>query len=203
MAKEWCNEAERYLIQHWSSARLMEQAMESVRKKYTGVFQRVVETLQRTRKEFDHTGVFVTQFWGDGFVFLSRTAWKRREKQWPPPGFYIGNLRLELLCAEDEPPPYAGIRIPAKGRDVDTKALTNAVRKLLTEKERKRCPIQQEDGNYPLYYDLPETRADLLDMLLDGEADRFVDCMVSHLELLARFTPVLDKLLASKTAGRK
>ncbi len=207
MAKQWCNEAERYLIQNWPSARLMEKAMESVRKEYKGVFERALEALQQSGKDFDNPGIFVTQFWGRGFVFLNMTAWMRNKKIWPPPGFYIENLRLELLCDKDEAVPYASIWLPAKKNGVDPaearKAILEAAQQLLTEEERALCLKGQEEDDYPLYYDLPEPKDQLLKMLLDGDAQPFVDCMVGHLDLLARFTPVIDKLLGVAAAGQE
>lgn len=184
----------------------MEQAMESVRKSYADLFARVLEAFKETHKELDHVHAYVTQFWGLGYIFLSRNAWVGKTYKHMPPGFYIENLRLELLCAEDQPAPYASIWVPMKktglGPDKARQAIGMAAERLLTNQERQFCLKQQEDDDYTLSYELPESREELIKMLLDGEADRFVGCMVSHLELLARFTPVLDKLLVARKPGR-
>ncbi|HUT34320.1 MAG TPA: hypothetical protein VNE39_12615 [Planctomycetota bacterium] len=180
--------------------------MESIRKEYKGIFERAVDALQQSGKAFDNPGVFVTQFWGRGYVFLNRTAWMRNKKIWPPPGFYIENLRLELLCDKDEPAPYASIWLPAKKTGVDLsearKAIVEAAQQLLTKEECERCLKQQEEVEYPLYYDLPEPKDQLLEMLVKGDGQSFVDCMVGHLDLLARFTPVVDKLLGVAAGGQ-
>jgi len=150
--KEWCNEAERYLIQNWPSARLMEKAMESIRKDYKGIFERVLEAVLQSGNEFDNPGVFVTQFWGSGYVFLNRTAWLRNKKIWPPPGFYIENLRLELLCDKDGPAPYASIWLPAKKTGVDPaearKAILEAVQQF-PEEEARALPEGAGRGRVP------------------------------------------------------
>jgi len=179
--------------------------MENIRKKYKGIFERVVDALQQGGKEFDYPGIFVTQFWCSGYVFLSKTAWMRGKKIWPPPGFYVEHLRLELLCDRDEPAPHASIWLPAKKTGVDPgqarQAILKAAPQWLTEDEQSRCLKQPEDEDYLLCHDLPEGRDRLLQMLVEGDAQPFVDCMVSHMELLSRFTPVLDKLLVGGKSG--
>lgn len=111
MAKSWCNEAESYLVQHWPPACLMEETMQGVRKKYTGVFARAVETVRLNHQDFDDYSV------------------------------------------------------------------------------RKRRGASA----------LPQER--LLEMLVEGDAQPFVDYMVRHLGLLVRFTPVVDRLLAGGKDG--
>jgi hypothetical protein len=202
--KEWCNEAERYLIEHWSLACHMEEAMQSVRKKYMAVFDRVVETVRKNHEDLDDYSNRMTYANEDGCVLLTKSAWREKQKWWPP-GFYIEELRPELLFDTDGPAPYASIWVPAKKTGIDPaearKAIIEAAPQCLSEDERARCLKQPEDLDYLLCYDLPEPKDELLKMLLEGDAQPFVDCMVRHLDLLARFTPVVDKLLVGGRGG--
>ncbi|HPD17121.1 MAG TPA: hypothetical protein PLE19_19430 [Planctomycetota bacterium] len=178
--------------------------MQDVRKKYVAVFDRVVETVRKNHEDFDDYSNRMTYANEDGFVLLTKSAWREKQK-WPPPGLWIENLRPELLFDTDGPVPYAGIWVPAKKTGVDSrkarKAIVGAALHCLSEDEQARCLKQPEDEDYLLCYDLPEERDRLLQMLLEGDAQSFVDCMVGHLDLLARFTPVVDKLLGVAPGG--
>jgi hypothetical protein len=198
MPKLMFNEAERYLLKNWSDARSLEESMKRVREKYTGLCEKVAEAVKTKHPELDLNRVGVTLPWGHGFLFSSPTAWEARINDGP--GFLITNLGLEVLGSDDEPPPRAAIWIkPARKAGVDLaqarKALVSAAETVLTPEERDLCLKERGDRDSVLFYDLPETRQQLLEMLLEGDAQRFVDCMVSHIELLARFTPALDKIL--------
>ncbi|MCX5674787.1 MAG: hypothetical protein NTX87_07250 [Planctomycetota bacterium] len=205
MAKELFNEAELYLVRQWPSAQLMEESMDKVRKKYASLCQRTVEAFQATHKELDNSQVFVTQFWASGYAGTGRVAWRHGKGN---PGFYIDNLRLEVLTDETEEAPYAYIWLdkPQKG-SVDfakaRKTIQSAASKLLTQEELRRCSMDDPDEGCPLYYDLPESRHDLLGMLTEADGQRFADCLTAHMELLARFTPVLDEILLKGNAAKQ
>jgi len=199
MAKERFNEAERYLIRQWSSARLLEESMERVREKYAEVFERIAESVKAQHDELDWQRAYLTQFWGSGGIGFARQNW-RALKGWHP-GLYLSNMRLERLCSEDEERPHAGIWIPRKlGIDLEKARdlIRSAANSCLTKEEQKLCLSQAGDDEDPVYYELPETRKQLLEMLVEGDARRFIDCMVSHIDILAKFTPVLDKILAKE-----
>jgi len=205
MAKELFNEAELYLVRQWPSARLMEESMEKVRKKYAALCQRAIEAFQATHKELDNPQVFVTQFWDSGYAGIGRVGWRQGKGN---PGFYIQNLRLEVLTDETEEAPYAYIWLgkPPKGSADFAKArktIQSAASKLLTQEELRRCSMDDPDIGCPLYYYLPESRHDLLAMLTEADGQRFADCLAAHLELLARFTPVLDEILLKGNPARQ
>ena len=197
MAKELFNEAELYLVRQWPSAQLMQESMDKVRKKYASLCQRTVEAFQATHKELDNPQVFVTQFWESGYAGIGRVAWRQGKGN---PGFYIQNLRLEVLTDETEEATCAYIWLsqPQKGSADFVKArktIQSAASKLLTQEELRRCSMDDPDIGCPLCYDLPESRHDLLGMLTEADGQRFADCLTAHMELLARFTPILDELL--------
>jgi len=204
MAKELFNEAELYLVRQWPSAQLMEESMEKVRKKYAALCQRTVEDFQATHKELDNPQVFVTQFWDSGYAGIGRVGWRQGKGN---PGFYIQNLRLEVLTDETEEAPYAYIWLskPQKeGADFAKarKRIQSAAEKLLTKEELQRCSMDDLDEGCPLYYDLPESRHDLLGMLTEADGQRFADCLTAHMELLARFTPILDEVLLKDASAK-
>ncbi len=49
-----------------------------------------------------------------------------------------------------------------------------------------------------LWYDMTETRQELLQMLLDDQSEKFVQCIASHVMILAQFIPVLNDILLTK-----
>jgi hypothetical protein len=61
----------------------------------------------------------------------------------------------------------------------------------------KRCKLISE-GNCALVYLLPQSRKELLEMLAEGTSQPFIDCLVGHLEVVIKFTPVLDKVFEKK-----
>src|SRR5687768_5697959 len=106
MAKQLLNEAERYLLEHWADARLLEESMEGMRMKYKELFERVIEAVSEGHPELDAHRAAPTQFWGDGAIGFGRKCWPSGESNWPP-GLWVESLRLELITAEDSEPPYA------------------------------------------------------------------------------------------------
>jgi len=86
---------------------------------------------------------------------------------------------------------------PKQGRP-SSKQFSNSLKR-----RRALCLKGREEDEYPLCYDLPEPKDQLLKMLVEGDAQQFVDCMVGHLRLLAQFTPAIDKLLGVATAGQR
>ena len=64
MAKELMNEAERFLLERWGEARLLEETMEGIRTKYKGVFQRIIDAVKDGHPELDTQRSYPTQFLG-------------------------------------------------------------------------------------------------------------------------------------------
>ena len=204
MAEKAFNEAERYLIQNWTKARTLEESMDAVRQKYWGLASAIAEAVQAKNTALDWQLVYVHHTSGEGGIGIAKNAWP--EVGGYKLGFYVANLRLELLAAEaeDENRPYACVWTkPASririGMSEVNRAILAASRNVLTADERKRCEKEEEA---PVWYYLPETREQLHAMLLEGDGQRFVECIVPHFELLTRFTPTLDKIL-SKAGGKK
>jgi hypothetical protein len=197
MPKELLNEAERFLVEHWGEARLLEESMESVRTKYKEVFERIIEAVTEGHPELDAHRIYPTQFWGSGSIGFGRKSWPEGGSNWPS-GLWVSNLRLEILAAEDSEPPYASIWVPKRRvnlLDYDTSrvAVEKAAEDLLSPEELKRTD-KAESGEEVLLYLPAPSKVELRDALSDGDGQKFVELFVSQFDLMARFVPVLDKV---------
>jgi hypothetical protein len=191
VGKTLFNEAERYLVGNWRQARMLEESMQEVRNKYFGLGQEVVERIREEQPALDWDEVYVHHKSGQGGICLARSTWP--DKGGSKLGFYVERLRLEQLAGAEEDeqePPYACIWTEPAGK---TPSQGFEVAKRLTEEQRKKC---KEQPGTPLWYFLPQTGEQLLQMLLAGDGQQFVECMVTHFGLLARFTPDLDEVCA-------
>ena len=197
MEKETFNEAERFLLGNWAGSRQLEVSMEEVRAKYSTVAQRVFKALQDSQENLDFSFVRVTRLSGIGWLALGRKAWHPDGHR--PTGYWIKNLRLEYLSDETKPQPSASIWIkPALKEGIDfndaCKAIHDAAPKILSEDEYRRCELIS-DGETVLKLEIQPGRKELLEMLSQKDSQAFVDCLVSHFEILAKFTDVLDSVL--------
>src|SRR5713226_9027648 len=114
MSKELLNEAERFLLEHWGEARLLEESMEGVRTKYKEVFQRIIDAVTQGHPELDAYAVALTQSWTVGQIGFGRKSWPGGENntpRWLSSGLWVLNVRLELLAAEDSEAPIAFIQV--------------------------------------------------------------------------------------------
>jgi hypothetical protein len=200
MTNETFNEPERFLIQKWAVSRQLELAMEKIRTSYTSVGKRIVAAVRGIHAELDSETVALTQHWGEGVILIGRKAWQL-PNEWPS-GFYMGKLRLEVLADESEEPPYLSIWFnkPEK-MGIDKEAAINEVHQaakgILSQDEMKLCKLTSDD-NCALVYLIPQSRKELLEMLAEGTSQSFIDCLVGHLDVVTKFTPVLDKVFEKK-----
>lgn len=200
MTNDTFTEPERYVIQNWAASRQLELAMEKIRENYTSVGQRVVDAVRGAHVEIDWDMVRLTQHWGKGFILVGRKAWES-PNDWAS-GFSIDNLRLEVLSDESEEQPSISVwfnKVAKLGiNETDAiKTVHNAAKNILSKDEMKLCKLTIED-NCGLIYDIPRNRRELMKMLMDGNSQAFVDCLVEHLEVVLKFTPVLDNIFQKK-----
>jgi hypothetical protein len=200
MTNETFSEPERFLIQNWTAARQLELAMEKVRESYTSVGERIVAAVRGTHEDLDSAKIALTQHWGKGELLIGRKAWEPPD-YWPS-GFSIDNLSLEVLADETEAQACLSIWFNKPERmGVDKaeaiKAVHRAAKTILTQDEMKLCKLTSED-NCALVYLLPQSRKELLEMLAEGTSQSFIDCLVGHLDVVIKFTPVLDKVFEKK-----
>lgn len=194
MTTELLNEAERFLLKNWGDARLLEESMEKVRTKYREVFERVINAVREAHPELNASTSFPTQFWSKGSIGFGRKSWPGGNSKWPA-GFWIWDVRLEVLVAQDTEPPCASIWIDKKhdlNFDQARAAITSAAKRLFTPDEQKEL-LNAESGDHLIWFTAP-SKGELLDSLAEGDGQGFVALMVSQLDKMARFIPELDRL---------
>jgi hypothetical protein len=193
MAKQLMNEAERYLLEHWQQARLLEQSMEGVRAKYKELFQRIIDQVTEAHPELNASKAYPTQFWGQGEIGFGRKSWPSHENKGHS-GFWMSELRIELLSEEESEAPYAYIWAPKKS-NLDFNAarvvVEKAAKDLLTPDELKLTSPGSDE--FLLFLSGPSKR-ELLGALSDGDGEAFVKLFVSQFDLMSRFTPTVDKV---------
>ncbi len=197
MAKATFSEAELFVLSRWSESCQLELAVQEARKKYQAVLERVKEKVLHGCEGLDYA--VLTKWPGDGWQLGFGSRQWPRTKYGSPCGYWIGNLQLEALASEEEPAPGASIWLkPAKKNGMN---LAQACRKIKQKAESlkvsrsRRSPWSFGDGDSPLSYTLPERRKDLLAMLANGDSQKLVDCLASHIDRLSQFTPILDSVL--------
>lgn len=189
MPKESLNEAERLLVQRWADARLLEESMESVRRKYKALFQQIADTVAEKLK-LDVNRICLTQSWTDGQFGLGRSSWPI-DRWGNPAGFLLGSLKLEVLTAEDSELPWACLWIPKEAK-VDFAAARAAVLKVA---KRLFPPAEVEAGTDDVLLSLPAlSKAELLAAFKDKGDQPFVKLFMDWLDRMAGFVPVLDKV---------
>ena len=77
------------------------------------------------------------------------------------------------------------------------KAVRQAAEKLLSADERNLCRLDSDD-DCALIYPILQSKKELLEMLVEGTSQKFIDCLVGHLDFVTRFTPVLNKVFEKK-----
>ena len=207
MAKELMNEAERFLLKHWEESRLLEESMDGVRTKYKEVFERIIEAVREAHPELDSSKVYVTQFWGTGSIRVGRRSWPGGDSD-RPPGFWIWNLRLEMLASEDSDQPSVNIYFSDKAAKKCHLDIAAAKAELSAEAQKLLSPEEFEgtgkgDSDDTLLRLAVPTKAELLELLADGDGQKFVERSVSLFDLMARFVPTLDKLFKTASAANQ
>jgi hypothetical protein len=199
MSKELMNEAERFLLERWGEARLLEQSMEGVRTKYKALFERIIEAVTEGHPELDANACALTQSWTQGQIAIGRKSWPGAESNtrvWLACGLWVLNVQLEVLAAEDSEPPIAMID-GAKKSNLDFDAarvvVKQAAMELLTPEELKQTEWTESGDKNLLYLPAPSKRQ-LLDALSNGDGQPFVELFVSQFDMMARFVPVLNKV---------
>jgi hypothetical protein len=188
------NEAEKYLLENWQQARLVEKSLKKIRSKYTEICDRVVEVLKDEHKELDNCDNCVKS---DGSLSIGREKWQSDDNY-----AYIAveNLALTDLSDDNEDAPFIGIWAGTPRRQaIDVNGinrLRSAAREILTNDQLAECKDDPSDCEYDLWYSLPETKKDLIKMLLEGDGQQFVDCLVAHFKVFTKFIPVLDEVFS-------
>jgi hypothetical protein len=146
----------------------------------------------------------------DGNLIVGREDWQLD-------GNYA-HIGVEYLCLEhlwddNSEHPFVGIWTgKPKKPAMDVKGIKRLfveAKKLMAKEDLAQYAVQfASDGDikasdcdyqYQLWYHLPEERKEIRRMLVEDDGQEFVDCMVGHFKILARFIPVLDGVFAKPT----
>jgi hypothetical protein len=196
MPKALLNEAERYLLENWGNARLLEESMDKVRSKYKEVIDRVIEEVTDAHRELDASKAYPTQFWGEGYIGFGKKSWPSRDSDWPS-GLWVWGIRLEILVSDDWDPPSAYLsfspKVKAKFDFESARRMLLAAAKDILKPEELAITTTEVEGSQLIYLPAP-SKSDLLNGLLDGNGEAYVSTMVSQFDSMARFVPVLDKV---------
>jgi hypothetical protein len=207
MNEQKLSEQDRWLIQRWQKARQFEDAMVSARLYYEDLFRKVH---QRVRKRYPELNECTPQrlservteaAWegGGGCAGFSSAKWRRAWTSWPS-GIWISNISLDELVTERAPAPTSCIWVSVSKRSDKRveKLRGRLVAKSLRLAGYRSLGVQkhdESDNRVCLWYQLPGERTRLLKMVLLNDGRPFVDCIVNHVELMARLVQGLDDLL--------
>jgi len=197
MGEALFNEAEALLLGRWQTARELELTMGKMRESYTALCKRVLEAVQAKHSDLDASRLWVTQFWGDGYMCMAKKSWVTKDTT----GFWIDNLLLEYLTDVGQPPPTASVWFDRKSfapeeLTIMKNTVRSSARGILRADEAKLWSLaDSDDVGMAVHFIVPEKKTELTAMLAEGDGHRFVDCMVAHFDSLVRFTPSVDQAL--------
>jgi hypothetical protein len=187
---------ERFLFERLPDVLRLEAAMNDIRRKYSEFWDDICRRVQGEHAELNCPCNRATSDYYEQ-VAMGRDCWPSAYKPWPS-GFYILHVNLECFCLPDYEAPCAGIWIrPRKENRIDLESLKKTFPQ---EAERQLGVNLRSEGNseISLWFDLPESRDELLGMLTKGKESQFANCMVSHFGRLAKLIPLIDEVFKIK-----
>jgi hypothetical protein len=191
------SDPELYLLNRWESAMLLESSMKAVRDKYEQIFGAALDRLEQQYKGLDCRTMHLSDK-EDPSVSVGKKSWPSMYPNWPS-GFWLGCIGLDNLTSEDADDPYASVFFnPPKSAVFEiqgiVRRLRDSAKTILTKEQMDRVREEVRKGHASIYYPLPEPRRELLEMLMNNKSAAFIDCIVAHLETLAKFIPVMDEV---------
>ena len=177
------NDAERYLLENWQVATEVEDSMSEVRDKYQALCERISEAVRENHKELDLEIVEVLSVAKagvkSGAIILGRSSWPSEGKNWPT-GFWVENLRLEVLLDQEQDPPMVGFWLISDD-DVDVQAFGRAVKDAAKDafsaEQLSRWHLGDNDET-AFVGRVVARKEEVLTMLSKGETERFVYTIV-------------------------
>jgi hypothetical protein len=199
------NEAEAYLLQNWQQACQVETSMKEIRAKYTAICDKIIETFKDLHGELDWSENNVKSL---GAISIGCEKWKTDDNY---ASIGIECIKLENLLDNKAEHPFIGIYLGSPKKPAMNAEqicyLCSKARTILTIDQLNQCGEEEPCNDYSdcgyeyqIWYYLPDGQ-ELLNMLLDGDGQRFVDCLVEQFEVFAKFIPVLDEIFPVSTGN--
>ena len=197
------SEPERFLLEQWRDARLLEEAMKGVRTKYAEIIDEVLERVRKSNRALDCPKAYFPGNGLYGTVAIGKSGWPKGSYAWPS-GFWVDNLQLENLTSPEKEAPEKFVWISEQGADPKQAEgkLRKAAGRVLSKEELSQSECASDKNGSWLWWPF-ERRERLLKLLVNDEARGFVDCMVDHFGQMAKFTSAVDEILITGKRGRK
>ena len=166
-------------------------------KKYTEAVDRILESIQEQYDGLDRCNNAAKK---DGVIQIGRERWQHDGNY-----AYIGIECIDIdsmtpvtLANEHYDNPFVGIytgtpKKPAMELEQIERLLSAANEILPKDKYHWEKQEQLSDYECAVWHYLPEGK-ELLGMLIDGDSQKFVDCLLGHFEVFAKFIHVLDEI---------
>ena len=204
MAKQTFNEAEMYLLNNWTAACRLEEALNTIRhERYAAIVEEtgrmIVDKLGKADFEYQ---VFPTQNWGNGFISFWMKRWDGGIADKQVPSFVVGGLKLELLLTDDDASddmPSACLYTKDLRKDGwDLEKLTHKIHSAAADILADFPARGGEEDTAPICYYLPEGRTGLKRLLFEDEA-AFIKTLVEHGIRIAELAPAVTKVLSENS----
>ncbi len=165
--------------------------------KYSEIAEGVLDSIRERHDGLDRCENYVKR---DGALYIGRERWQNE-------GNYscisiecidIDSLTPEILSDDTYDHPFIGLFVGTpKKPAMEVKQVERILRAAEEILPRDKVPWDKQDApadyGYAFWHYLPEGK-ELLAMLLDGDGRRFVDCLIGHFDVFAKFIPVLDEV---------
>lgn len=198
------SEPEVYLLDNWKDARLIEDAMKTVRSKYQETIDAVLEGVQKKHREFDCVKSYFPRNGSDGMAAVGKARWPKGAWEWPT-GFYVENLQLENLTSSELEAPIKYVWIPESEVEptLAEKSLCNAAQQLLCTEEFEHLTFESDSDGGWFWCKLEQSEEEFVDLLTKDDSRGFINCLVAHFEWMTKFTAVIDEVLLTAKRSRK
>jgi hypothetical protein len=200
---------DQWLIKRWAKARQLEESMNVARQHYGDLFGDVHKQVKKRYPALDrcdsHMKPSEIELYGGGQVIFSKSSWPSVTTTWRT-GICIWGISLDDLTAEAPPSLTASIYLAVStdsDKRIDTLRHRLALKapSILGNRRIQWQSDDEDDTKVCLLYQLPEGQSGLLAMLSKGDPASFVHCIAKHVELLARFIPVMDGVLLNRKSS--
>lgn len=194
------NEIDRYLLQCWSDARLLDDAMEKARKKYSAILDDLLKEIQRKYPQLGYSKKWFSR--GDGTAIgIGKVEWPKNQYG-SPNGLWFECLGLDNLCSQDSDRPWMHVWISHSNPKEIEQRLLKAKETVLGKEESQRWEIESDTTSTSLWRWL-ECPEELPGLLIKDEARDFIERMTKHFDSLAKFIPTVDDILGNRQRKRQ